>query len=147
VINDRQHAAIMLIAAGKKYTEVEKEVGVSHSQLHLWRKDPVFISRLEQERATWHEARRDKLWRVADRSMDVVLEMLDEGDPKTAMDVLRLVAPGLTDIDRASIDSADVSGSDTPVLNERPLNVCGTCGKACRSPGALGSHRRSHKNK
>jgi hypothetical protein len=79
--------------------------------------------------------------------MDVALETLDEGDPKTAIDILRLVAPGLTDVQYVSAGQTDQNGSGRQLLDEPQARyVCETCGKECGSAGALGGHRRTHRD-
>ena len=104
MLSDKQRTAIVMIVAGRRFTEVEKQVRVSHSQCSRWRKDPEFAAELHEARMRFHEAQRDKLWSLSDSAMDVVADALSEGDRKTAMGVLRLVGPGLTNpnIDIAS---------------------------------------------
>ena len=104
MLSDKQLTAIDMIVAGRRSAEVEKQVRVSHSQLWQWRKDPEFAAELQEARMRFHEAQRDTLWSLSDSAMDVVADALSKGDQKTAMGVLRLVGPGLTNpnIDIAS---------------------------------------------
>jgi hypothetical protein len=150
MLSDKQQAAIDMIVAGRRYTEVERVVEVSHSQLSQWRKDPEFDARLQDARVSFHEARRDKLWNLADSAMDVLQLALDEKDPKTAMDVLRLVGGGLADVRYAGIDPRG-STPEPPALTEHQGSTeqqgsyrCDSCGKECRSSGGLATHRRTH---
>jgi hypothetical protein len=56
----------------------------------------------------------DRVWTLVDKAIDVAHESLDEGDPATAMQVLRLPGLHLSDRsdDRAEPPTAGSSGSD-----------------------------------
>jgi hypothetical protein len=146
MLTDPQLIAIDLMVAGRPLGEVQEAAGISRTQLWRWRtQDPAFALRLEQERARLHQERVDKLWRVTDRAMDVALDSLDEGDPIMARDILRLVAPGLVDVRDATPPAAVAVADPRHALPASETGLrCGVCGKQCRSPGGLASHRRTH---
>ena len=93
-LTDKQLRATELLVAGQRPGAVAKAIGVSREQLWRWRtKNPAFGRHLETLRLELHASRVDRLWTLMDKSLDVVEEALDEGDPQTAMQLLRL--PGL----------------------------------------------------
>src|SRR5689334_15886621 len=147
MLNDRQMQAVLMIAAGSKLKDVEEAVGVSHAQLWRWRQDLDVISALERERASLHERRRDKMWAVHERSMDVIMQSLEEGDPKMAIDVFRIGAPGLTDImhvdERRQLPMLDGErDEDDATMKRMTLGyTCDLCGKVCKSRGGRTKHR------
>jgi hypothetical protein len=146
MLNDKQLEAIDELVAGKKRVEVEQSVGISHAQLYRWTLDPEFVQRWDRERARRHQERVERLWTVADRAMDVVLESLDEGDPKMAGDVLKLVARGLSDVGRIPAVPSEEAKSRAPLTGggDQAAHTCGSCGRECKSAGALASHQRIH---
>jgi len=144
MLSDKQMTAIDMIVAGRRLVDVEKDVEVSHSQLWKWRQDPAFEARLQDARAKYHEERRDRIWGLTDSAMDVVQETLKEGDPKTAMEVLRLLAAGLTDVRYVNAAPALPTPSETAALDVPKAYRCETCGKECKSAGGLATHRRGH---
>jgi hypothetical protein len=147
MLNDKQLQAIDELVAGRKRNEIEASVGISHAQLNRWTHEPSFIQRWETERAVAHERRMDKLWLAGDRALDVLIDSLEEGDPKTAMDLLKLLAPGLIDVRRVREDRTAAKGlaSGMPGIVEAAEHRCRSCGKEFKSAGALGSHDRTHK--
>jgi hypothetical protein len=147
MLKDRQLAAIDLIAGGAKGKDVEQAVGVSHAQLHRWKLDPEFDARLEQVRASIHQQRVDKFWLVIDGALDVALEALAEGDPEMARDLIRLAAPGLSDVRRVPREAREASEQPRAELTpgmDPGGHRCETCGKVCRNAGGLAKHRRTH---
>jgi hypothetical protein len=100
LLNDKQLQAVDELAVGRKGIEVETSVGVSHAQLNRWMNEEAFVQRWELVRVELHERRIDKFWAAADKAIDVLIASLDEGDPKVAMDLLKLLGPGLIDVRR-----------------------------------------------
>ena len=56
MLSDKQRTAIVIIVAGRRFTEVEKQVRVSHSQCSRWRRNPEFAAELHEARMRFHEA-------------------------------------------------------------------------------------------
>jgi hypothetical protein len=145
LLSDKQLQAIDELAAGRKRVEVETSVDVSHAQLSRWIKEEAFIQRWELMRAELHERRIDKLWGAADKAIDVLIASLDEGDPKVAMDLLKLLGPGLIDVRRVREESHTEERSVPEPLQEGSVSHrCDSCGQEFKGAGALGSHRRTH---
>jgi transposase-like protein len=116
-VTDQQRVAIDLLIEGRKSTEVAKQVGVSREQLWRWRtQNPAFIAELDRVRAEVHGSRVDRFLRLVDKSLEVIEDSLDEGDPQAATDVLKIASRSLPSIaagrpDPAVPDRADVSTS------------------------------------
>ncbi len=149
MLSDKQLAAIDQLSAGMKRKDVEASVGVSHAQLWRWTRDPEFKAIWEGERVLRHQERSEALWRLTERAIEVAHESLDEGDPRMAIDILKLAAPGLVDVQWIPVGWAEKAEGAAPRLPESPDGSsrgyqCETCGKECKSAGALGSHRRTH---
>ena len=148
MLTDKQLAAIDLLVAGHKGVDIEKQIGVSHVTLFRWKHEDEFLSVWEAERARAHEERVEKLWRVGERAMDVVLESLEEGDPTMARDVgpeARRPGPGRRPPGPA--DGSPGAAASPPIAriltDDQPArHKCVSCGKVCKSAGALASHRR-----
>jgi hypothetical protein len=159
MISDKKRSAIHELLAGRKRTEIEKSVGVSHAQLWRWQHDPEFVTVLENERSMLHQRRADRLWELVEKSMEVATEALAEGDPKMAIDVLRLAAGGLTDVHRAQAPASSGQSSVPSSLTRALTSVeagaassrtstrrrqCAFCGKEAGNPGAMARHLEVH---
>ena len=141
---DRKLRAIDLLVAGRPLIEVAKDVDISREQLWRWRQEPEFITRQEQVRAEAHMARADRLWSLIDKAQDVAEESLDEGDPQLAMDVLRLLARGFTDMTPITVTSS--AKEPSPAAGpDRQLESweCSSCGKVAKTERGLGKHIRA----
>ena len=141
MLSDKKLMAIDLMVEGAHFTDIEREVGVSHTQFWRWRNDLEFAAGLERARVAHHQRRSDKLWRVVDRAMDVALDALDEGDPQMARDLLKMTVVGLTDVKYLPSPRDDQAA---PALEVASGHVCDECGKVCRSAAGLSSHQRAH---
>jgi hypothetical protein len=145
MLNDKHLAIIDDLIAGQKRKDIEQSRGISHAQLYRITRQPEFIERWEQERARVHRERADRLWRVAELSMDVVLESLDERDPKMAADMLKLLAPGLADIRHVPAVPTEEVESRSALTPGHPTSyTCDGCDKQCKSARGLAIHRRTH---
>jgi len=131
-LSDRKVRAAELITTGMKLKTVAEQVGISPEQLWRWRQEQAFIQFLGRLRLEHHQARVNRIWSLSDVALDVVEESLQEGDPKAAMDLLKLVGPGLTDItlswanptsDRGATTGASIKcdSCDTPIRTEAGL--------------------------
>jgi putative insertion element HTH domain-containing protein len=96
LITDQQRLGVDLLAEGRRLGDVAKEIGVSRQQLWRWRKDPAFIVELHRVRAELRQRRGDRFLSLVDKSLDVLEQSLDEGDPKAATDILKLAAGSLS---------------------------------------------------
>ena len=95
-ITDQQRLGVDLLAEGRRLGDVAKEIGVSRQQLWRWRKDAAFIVELHRVRAELRQRRGDRFLGLVDKSLDVLEQSLDEGDPKAATDILKLAAGSLS---------------------------------------------------
>lgn len=99
-LSDQQRRAAELLVAGVRPGMVAKGVGISREQLWRWRtQDPAFMQYIQELRIELQESRVDRVWTLVDKALDVVNESLDEGDPQTAMQLLRLPGLHLSDAD------------------------------------------------
>ena len=135
-LHAKQELAIEHLAAGLNPTDVASQVGISREQLWRWRtQNATFANRLAQRKVEIHQALADRLWRISGKALAVAEECLDEGDPRMAIEILRLVARGLTDVDLARTGDAEDSVS--------PDFRCTDCGLRAKSLRGLVQHRRA----
>jgi AcrR family transcriptional regulator len=149
MLSDKQLQAITMLVGGMRFNDIAEALGVSRTQFWRWRGDVEFNARLDQERAAVHELRADMLWALHERSMDVLGELLDEGDPKTALEIFRIGAAGLTDIRHETQGTAPplaATGSLSESVVTLPESgfICEDCGKVCKSPAGRKRHRLTH---
>jgi hypothetical protein len=131
----KQELAIEYLVTGMSPSDVARQIGISREQLWRWRtQNPSFAARHAQRRSDFHETLVDGLWGLAATAMGVARESLAEGDPRMAIDVLRLVARGLTDI-----HYEDVRANETP---HREGFRCYECDLLAKSERGLERHRR-----
>ena len=98
-VTAQQEMAIDMLVMGRRLTDVADAVGISREQLWRWRTQDVgFKARLDEVQVEAHAARMNRFWALNDKAHDVLEESLEEGDPKAAMDILKLGARGLTDV-------------------------------------------------
>jgi hypothetical protein len=95
-LTERQLRAVELLVQGGKPGAVAEKVGIARETLWRWRKLPAFNAHLVRLRYELHAARVDRIWALTDKAYDVVEEHLDEGDPRVAIDLLRLAGGRLT---------------------------------------------------
>ncbi len=106
-LSEKQLMAIDLILSGKVDREVAEAVGVSRSTISDWRNgNYVFQAELNKRRREIQEAGREKLRRIRNKALDTVEKAIEEGDVKTALEILRLT--GIEQEDLKAI------GSDNP---------------------------------
>jgi hypothetical protein len=126
-----------------RFEEIAKEVGVARETLWRWRKNPAFRVALARLRAVRHQRRVDRFWRLQDRAFDVAEESLDEGDPRMAIDLIRLGARGLRDLDEEDepseseapadgMEDADGPPADAGVMSAEGFR-CAECGRETKS--------------
>jgi hypothetical protein len=82
MLSDKQLAIIDDLVAGRKRKDIELSREISHTQLYRYMRDLEFVERWAQERARVHQERVDRLWKVTEASMDVVLGSLEEATPR-----------------------------------------------------------------
>jgi hypothetical protein len=154
----RHSKALDLLASGSSVTEAAEGSGYSRQHLsHLVHQDPEFRSEYERRLAEEHIRRANFFWTIWGQSADVVKQSLAEGDPQAAMDVFRLGARGVTDIERryADPDQPELVGKEGQPLSlpaQSPPDVsvlasesagltCDECGLEAKSRRGLTQHR------
>ena len=163
-LTDQQRLAVDLLAEGRRLGEVAKEVGVSRQQLWRWRKDAAFVVELHRVRAELRERRGDRFLGLVDKSLDVLEQSLDEGDPKAATDILKLAAgsfsalapeaPDAPTSNRAALPSSLVEVGSQAKPAVRPArgldspdtpdgHACPHCGLVARTAHGLRRHRKA----
>jgi hypothetical protein len=96
-LTEPQLRAVELLVQGGRPGVVAEKVGVARETLWRWRKLAAFNDHLVRLRYELHAARVDRIWALTDKAYDVVEEHLDEGDPRVAIDLLRLAGGRLTE--------------------------------------------------
>ena len=148
----RRAMAIDLLAAGVSITETASLVDYTRPHLsHLANHDREFITELQRRSAENQERRPDRLWHLWDRAASVIETSLDEGDPRTALEVLKLGARGVTDVQhdwlalRAESRAEEATDFDSVImLAEDSLptgTTCPDCGLVAKTAGGLKLHR------
>ena len=144
-VTAQQEMAIDMLVMGRRLTEVAKAVDISREQLWRWRKQDVgFKARLDEVQVEAHAARMNRFWALNDKAHDVLEESLEEGDPKAAMDILKLGARGLTDVTYINQPPAIVQlpEESTPVVEPDGFG-CQDCDLIAKTERGLGIHRRA----
>ena len=148
----RRALAIDLLAAGVSITETASLVDYTRPHLsHLANHDREFIAELKRRSAENQERRPDRLWHLWDRAASVVETALDEGDPRTALEVLKLGARGVTDVQhdwlavRAESRPEEATDFDSVILlaedSLQTGTTCRDCGLVAKTAGGLKQHR------
>jgi len=146
-VTDQQLLAIDLLAGGQRVTHVAERVGISREQLWRWRtQDPNFMAKLNEVRTEAHAARVDRFWSLTDKAQSVLEESLDEGDPRAAMDLVKLAARGLTDV---TVSHSSVPRKATGDSGQRQPDgwKCSECESVPRSERGLMLHNRAKHSK
>ena len=112
-LSEKQLMAIDLILSGKVDREVAEAVGVSRSTISDWRNgNYLFQAELNKRRREIQEAGRERLRRIRNKALDTVEKAIEEGDVKTALEILRL-----TGIEKEDLDK--IGPADPEVLEEQ----------------------------
>ncbi len=104
-LDPRRLRAVDLLAVGKRAAEVADELAVNRTTVWRWRDEPAFqqeLARRREELWTWSI---DRMRGLLPRALDVVAEALDDGDGRTAMQLLKLLRVG---------DAASAVRNDSP---------------------------------
>ena len=144
-VTDQQEMAIDMLVMGRRLTDVAEAVDISREQLWRWRNhDAGFMARLEEVQVEVHAARMSRFWALNDKAHDVLEESLEEGDPKAAMDILKLGARGLTDVTYISQPPtiAQLPEVSTSVVEPDGF-ACPDCDLVAKTERGLGIHRRA----
>jgi hypothetical protein len=155
----RRSKAMDLLASGATITDAAEQSGYSRQHLSaLVNHDVEFKAEYKRRIAEDHERRANFFWARWDQSGQVVKQSLDEGDPRTAMEIFKLGARGVTDIDRReSITQQDDLPalplppplSDTPQALPAPDPSgysCEDCGLVAKSQRGLKQHQTARHN-
>jgi hypothetical protein len=133
-LTSKQELAIDYLVTGMSQSDVARRIDISREQLWRWRtQNPAFASHQAQRRSEFHETLVDGLWGLAATAMGVAGESLAEGDPRMAIDILRLVARGLTDIHYEDAATR---------MPRREGFRCSVCDLVAKSKRGLEQHRR-----
>jgi hypothetical protein len=154
----RRSMALDLLVAGSSVTEAAERSGYTRQHLsHLINHDPDFRAEYERRLVEDHTRRANLFWTTWSSSVAVIRQSLDEGDPRTAMDVFKLGARGVTDVERRDADFEQpqpVGGQALPLPPAPPLVpdagippiesaglTCDECGLEAKSQRGLTQHR------
>jgi hypothetical protein len=90
-LNQKQVAAIELIASGRSYTTTAELLGIDRSTLYLWRQQPRFQERLEaRTHELWGKAN-DRLKSMVEPALEVVARQLEAKYERTCWRAANLV--------------------------------------------------------
>ena len=145
-----------ILVSGASITEAAEQSGYSRQHLSaLVNHDAGFKAEYMRRIAEDHERRANFFWARWDQSGQVIKQSLDEGDPRTAMEIFKLGARGVTDIEhRETI----LQQGDLPALPPPPLPreepdaslaldsssfTCDDCGLVAKSQGGLKQHQQA----
>lgn len=150
----RRSMAIDLLASGMSITEVASSVGYTRPHLsHLVNHDPRFSAELKRRLAEDHNRRANAFWHLWDKARKGVDKSLDEGDPRVALEVLKLGARGVTDVEVRSPDPSEAASRTSPTkaidagtavtaeVPAPPGSKCPDCGLIARTERGLKQHR------
>lgn len=154
----RRSMALDLLVSGSSVTEAAERSGYSRQHLsQLVNHDLDFRAEYERRLAEDQMRRANLFWTTWSSSVGVIKQSLDEGDPRTAMDVFRLGARGVTDVERRDADlehPQSVGGQELPLPPALPLDpdagiptteaaglTCDECGLEAKSQRGLTQHR------
>lgn len=147
----RRSKAIDLLASGMmSIAEAAERSGYTRQHLsHLIHHDPQFQAEYRRRLTDEHIRRANFFWAIYDKSGKVVQQSLDEGDPRTALEIFRLGSRGVTDIEDPSWDvqkpallppALSMLEADPPA-SESGGFTCGLCGLEAKSRRGLTQHR------
>lgn len=77
-LNEKQRAAIELIASGKSYTGAAKLLGVDRSTVFRWRQDAEFQQRLQERVSELWASANYRLKSMVEPSLEVLAEHLED---------------------------------------------------------------------
>lgn len=148
----RSKAIDLLVSGMMSITEAADRSGYTRQHLsYLIHQDVQFRAEYERRLTDEHIRRANYFWAIYDQSGEVVKQSLDEGDPRTAMEVFKLGSRGVTDIEHPywdvqerpelppplSLLESDVSEPESDDL------TCDECGLEAKSRGGLTQHRKA----
>jgi hypothetical protein len=156
----RRSKALDLLASGSSITEAAERSGYTRQHLsHLVHQDLEFRAEYERRLAEEHFRRANFFWTIWSQSARVVKQSLEEGDPQAAMDVFKLGAQGVTDIERryADLEQPELAGKEGQPLRPLPPplpdvsglasesagHTCDECGLEAKSRRGLTQHRKA----
>jgi hypothetical protein len=150
----RRSKAIDLLASGMmSISEAAERSGYTRQHLsYLLHHDVEFHAEYERRLTDEHLRRANFFWTMYDRSGRVLEQSLDEGDPRTAMEIFKLGSRGVTDIkhlywgvqQRPELPPPPLSmlEPDLPASDSEDL-TCDECGLEAKSRSGLTQHRRA----
>lgn len=90
VLSAQQEAALAAILAGKTVTDAATIAGVDRSTVHRWMKDDLYFQLcLDRARRELREALQARLMAMAEQAMDTVQKRIKNGDPSTALAIIK----------------------------------------------------------
>jgi transposase-like protein len=153
-LSARRSKAIDLLVSGMvSITEAAERSGYTRQHLsHLLHRDVQFQAEYQRRLTEEHIRRANVFWTMYDRSGRVLQQSLDEGDPRTAMEIFKLGSRGVTDIKHPYWDAQERPEPPPPPLSmlEPDLSTsesedltCEECGLEARSRHGLNQHRKA----
>lgn len=119
----RRTMAIDMLQSGVSITETASSVGYTRQHLsHLVHHDPAFLAEQELRRVEAQQRRSDRLWHIHDLAASVIETSLNEGDPRIALEIFKLMARGVTDVYQRAEDSPPphIESTTTKSLGDAP---------------------------
>jgi hypothetical protein len=154
----RRSMALDLLVSGSSVTEAAELSGYTRQHLsQLINHDDDFRAEYERRLVEDQMRRANLFWTTWSSSLGVIKQSLAEGDPRTAMDVFRLGARGVTDVERRDPDvertqsvgeqrlplppaPTPVPDAGMPAIESAGL-TCNECGLEAKSQRGLTQHR------
>ncbi len=90
VLSERQHAAIVLMVAGKSLATVAEQVEIDPRTLHRWRQDETFRAELDRRRREVWDGAAERLRALIHPAIDVLEQEVHE-----VYDLSRMRAAGM----------------------------------------------------
>jgi hypothetical protein len=148
--------AIDLLVSGMSIAEAAERSGYTRQHLsRLIHNDVRFQAEYQRRLVEDHVRRNNFFWARYDQSGKVFKRSLDEGDPRTALEIFKLGSRGVTDIEHRDLHPRE---QDVPALppppppqeepritstSESSSLTCDDCGLVTKSRGGLTQHRKA----
>jgi hypothetical protein len=157
----RRTMAIDMLESGVSITETASSVGYTRQHLsQLVHHDPAFLAERQLRRVEAQQRRADRLWHIHDLAASVIETSLEEGDSRTALEIFKLMARGVTDVHHHTEDSQlpQIESTPTKAIADPPKAMaaeadlpsgitCRDCGKVAKTEGGMKQHRKAkHEN-
>ena len=138
-LSDKKERALELVMSGMTDGEIAKQVGVSRQWVNTWRnQDAEFMYELEVRRQALREKHMDSLSQLVEKSINVLRDALEEGDPQTKLKAAMYVL-------KASGVAAQAKAGNAKTRHEMEISlISAAIGEVAQ--GMMGSQRRITKD-